>query len=147
MTPPKKQFPLLLKVAMGVLGAASLVLLLPGVSSPPVETRSERQQALATATELAHAAQAYREEYGQFPEGDNAAIVTALRGDNPNRTIFFQCPPEALAEHGEIVDPWGTPYAFTFDLPNLKVSVNSAGPNKAFDGHSKHGGDDVSARL
>ena len=148
MTATQKKFPLILKLAIGVVGAACFILILPALIIPPRDHNREKERAAALATDLARATQKYREEIGEFPAGDNAEIVAALRGENPKKTVFFECAADDLGPNGEMVDPWGTPYLFKFDLASSKVLVNSAGPNHAFDGLAKDGtGDDIAASL
>lgn len=123
------------------------LLLLPGLIRPPAESAIADK---ARVKELAHAVgtalQEFHEDFGHYPEGMSGQILHALRGGNEKGSIFFDCPREALNDHGELLDPWGTPFRITYD-PALKTPrIHSAGPNLIREEHSSvawMAGDDV----
>ncbi len=108
------------------------VLMLPGLIRPSAETATKAAahvQALAQAVSLALLE--YREKHGHFPEGGSGQIINELRSGG-----FFDPPPEALNDHGELLDPWGTPFRIGYDPEGQHPVIQSAGPNRTFDkGH------------
>lgn len=71
----------------------------------------------------------YREEYGGFPTGeDNAAIVNALTGNNPQRMAFIPREHPAINAQGEMVDRWQKPLFFHI-IGSDAVEIRSAGPD------------------
>ncbi len=121
------------------------VLMLPGILHPPTEATANsgsevRQLALGLETALLD----YHQAFGKFPEGGAGEILSALRGKNDLAKQFIVIDENKnVNEHGEMLDPWGTPFRIAFD-PGAKVAkIHSAGPNLIFeDKPSKHGGDD-----
>ena len=80
----------------------------------------------------------YRQEYGDFPSGDNAAVVRALNGGNPRKMVFLpspsrsfssECPTVVLNRQGHAVDAWDTP--FRLHLQD-RIRVESAGEDRTF---------------
>jgi hypothetical protein len=113
------------------------ILLLPGLIQPPADAvTSNKAQVKALAHALGTALLEYHEEYGQFPEGEQGVIMKELRGGNSRHTVFFECSRDALNDHGEIVDPWGTPFRITFDHAQKLPKIHSAGANLIFEGDS-----------
>src|SRR5438552_1279798 len=80
---------------------------------------------------LMAALQQYHMEFKAFPPGDSVEIQKALQGGNPRGLPFFQAGSRSLNNKGELLDPWGTPYRFTFSSTN-RVVVTSAGKNRIF---------------
>lgn len=79
---------------------------------------------------LRHALHDYGAMFGGNPVGSNSEITGQLNGKNPKQANFIQS--EAgmrLDEHGELVDPWGTPYFF-HQLSGTRMEIRSAGPDK-----------------
>jgi len=79
---------------------------------------------------LRHAIRDYGSMFGGNPVGSNSEITSQLNGKNPKQANFIQ--PEAgmrVDEHGELVDPWGTPYFF-HQLSGTRMEIRSAGPDK-----------------
>ena len=89
---------------------------------------------------LRTALQVYRMEYGAFPSGDTAAVMSALSGKNPKKIIILSLSPKDLNDRGEFIDPWGTPYQITISHEKGLV-IRSAGENKQFD--DGPGSDDI----
>jgi hypothetical protein len=118
------------KTLLAFIAVLFATLMFPGLIRPPAEiamASKVRVQELAHA--LGTALEEYREEFGHYPEGTSGEIMRALRGGNEKGRIFFDCPREALNDHGELLDPWGTPFRITYD-PALKTPhIHSAGPN------------------
>ena len=77
------------------------------------------------------AIEAYREENGSYPTGDNAAVFSTLRGSNANRVVFLRVKPWQINSDGQFVDPWGTPYDISVST-NANLRIRSAGPNGRF---------------
>lgn len=66
----------------------------------------------------------YRIDHGKYPVGDNASVIRVLIGKE-------QSYEEVRNQHGEDLDPWGTPYLIESD--GTKVRIKSAGGNRRFD--------------
>jgi type II secretory pathway pseudopilin PulG len=87
--------------------------------------------------QIHQALDSYRSTFGAFPAGESRAVFSALRGQNPQKLVFYQCRAESVSQDGLLLDPWGTPYKVYFS--GDEVLVRSAGPNKQFDDSSaKH---------
>ena len=87
----------------------------------------------------------YRRLHGDLPppttRNGNAALVRALRGENPKQLIFHDFPEEQLQfeEDGpSFIDPWGMPYQYRLEGSNIVVW--SYGPDKI---DSRGDGDDI----
>jgi len=127
-----------MKIVLAVLGFfVFAVLMLPGLIKPPADAlATDKAQVQDLAHSLRTALVGYREEHGQFPEGEQDRIMKELRGGNRKEIVFFECPREALNDRGEMIDPWGTPFRITFDYSRMIPKIHSAGPNLAFEGAS-----------
>jgi hypothetical protein len=77
------------------------------------------------------ALQAYKENLGVYPIGNNAQIAKALKGENPKKLIILVGRKSDLNAKGEFVDPWNTALRIYFS--DSGVLVRSAGPNRRFD--------------
>ena len=119
------------------------VLMLPGILHPPTEsTANAGSEVKQLARALDTALLDYQKEFGKFPEGSAGEIMSALRGKNDKAQTFIEPAPTALNDHGEMVDPWGTPFRITFDADSKIPKIHSAGPNLIFEEKpSKHGDD------
>lgn len=72
----------------------------------------------------------YGSMFSGNPVGLNSEITSQLNGQNPRQANFIR--PEAgmrINEHGELIDPWGTPYFF-HQLSSNEMEIRSAGPDK-----------------
>jgi len=63
------------------------------------------------------------------PPVTNKPIVEQLMGVGGS-IVFFKASPKAIADDGQLLDPWGTPYKF--EEHDKSVTVTSAGPDKEF---------------
>ena len=110
------------------------VLILPGIIQPPGESAAAKT---TDVKELAHgldeALLNYRKAHGIFPEGSAGEIVTALRTPDEKGDSYLDLAPAAVNDHGEMLDPWGTPFRITFDGVNNVPRIHSAGPNLIFE--------------
>jgi hypothetical protein len=105
-------------------------LMLPGLVRPPAESMiNDKVRARALVHALHAALEDYHKMYGGYPEGTPGQIMLALRGTNEKGNVFLECPLESLNEHGELVDPWGTPFRIAIDPHKKTPHVRSAGPN------------------
>jgi type II secretory pathway pseudopilin PulG len=73
----------------------------------------------------------YKNEIGSYPTGDSAQILKKLFGDNPKQIEFIRPKNMSVNQAGELLDPWGTPYAISFSSTNSFV-ISSAGKDKIF---------------
>ncbi len=73
----------------------------------------------------------YRERFGAYPAfGDNAQLVNALAGANPQRLgLLPRDAPAINPATGELLDRWGTPYVF-HSISRLTVELRTAGPDR-----------------
>jgi hypothetical protein len=86
---------------------------------------------------LTTALKLYRQEYGGFPSGDNAAVVRALNGANPRKMVFLPSPrrsfssecPTVVLSQGQAVDAWNTPLRFHL---KERLRIESAGEDRTF---------------
>ena len=125
---PNRRFPLLLWILLAVVVLAVVGAFLP-VGSRPIIDKARRID-IETA-QIRSALQEYEATFGAFPVGDSAAVFRALRGQNPEHLVFFQCRAESVSPDGILLDPWGTPYKLYFS--SNEIIIRSAGPNREFD--------------
>jgi hypothetical protein len=71
----------------------------------------------------------YRTLMQENPVGTNAEIMAALMGGNPKHARLGPPVGQALNEHGELLDQWGTPYFF-HQMSAKVMEIRSAGPDK-----------------
>jgi len=108
---------------MGVIVIAVVILLITAftflerrkrMEGPIMQTRAE--VAVLTAN-----LELYREEIGMYPPTENRAVVDALCGDNPQHKIFGSRSDLRLNADGQVIDPFGRPYIFSYVGENAKV--------------------------
>lgn len=76
---------------------------------------------------------AYGKDYGELPEGDNAAVIEALMGENPRQKPYIN--PrfgELTDDHGRLLDPWNQPFRIQRQGDG-SVALLSSGRNRKFD--------------
>ena len=96
-----------------------------GLDMPPNERVSSVTldvNAIAVAISLYHKA------FHKYPQGNHAAIIRALTGKNPTKTVFLE---SDLNEKHEFLDSWGTAYDIQLSQ-NGELKIISAGPNGIF---------------
>jgi hypothetical protein len=72
---------------------------------------------------------AYREEFGSFPTGeDNPQILNAMAGGNPGAIWFLPRPHPRIDTAGRLLDSWGSPYVF-HPISRDHLEIRSAGPD------------------
>ncbi len=112
-------------------------LMMPGLIRPPAESAiADKVRVSELAHALSTALREFRGEFGHYPEGTSGEIMHALRGGNERGSVFFDGPREALNDHGELLDPWGTPFRITYDPVQKTPRIHSAGPNLILEAHS-----------
>jgi Type II secretion system (T2SS), protein G len=107
-----------------------LVTLVTLLVYPTVEGKIKRQHAQELTRELAKGFEAYKGEYGAYPEGDYEALTRALVGENPKKIVFVTYPPEDFNPQGVLIDPWGMRYHIVLKTKNGRPRVWSSGPNR-----------------
>lgn len=90
---------------------------------------------------LVAAVKNYITEFGAPPAGGDAAIMTALRGANPRKMVFFEMDARRINARGEFFDPWGHPYRIDVSDPKAPA-VYSFGKNGIDEGGAE-GSDDI----
>lgn len=131
--------PIVKKALLVFLFLVFAVLMLPGIIQPPPDTATaEKMQVKGLSDALSAALLEYQEAYGQFPEGDAGQILSALRGGNEKKTVFFDPASDSVNEGGELVDPWLTPFRISFDPAKELPKIQAAGPNRKFDEKGHH---------
>lgn len=71
----------------------------------------------------------YRREFGTFPAGqENADIMNALTGNNPQRLPIFPRPHPRIDAAGRLLDAWGRPFVF-HPISSQLLEVMSLGPD------------------
>jgi hypothetical protein len=126
--PNRRKLPVLLWILVASMGLAVMAALLPAGSRPIID--KARRIDLETA-QIRAALDTYEAACGGFPAGESSAVFRALRGDNPQKSVFLQCRAGSVSSDGSMVDPWGTPYKIYFS--GKEPLIRSAGPNKQFD--------------
>ncbi len=85
--------------------------------------------AAAEPSTLLEILQFYRQEFGSFPAGeDNAAIMNALRGNNPSGMPIFPSKHPRISKDGSLLDAWGKPFFFHV-ISSQHIEVRSLGPD------------------
>ena len=115
--------------------------MLPVLIQPPVHRTPERENAALLGNKLVDATRRYQKTFGRWPQGTHAAMIAALRGENPKATVFFQAPESSFNSAGELLDPWGKPYRFSIDQRGNRPIAHSAGPDGKFANSSERGDD------
>ena len=111
--------------------ASIFAIILAGGRVGPIRSKTARAQ--NQMTQFATALMSYQIEYGHRPDAkDNATltkILTALVAtrQNPRNVVFFNAKRSDLDSRGELLDPWGTPYAI---ILGDKPTILSAGPDR-----------------
>ena len=93
--------------------------------------RSKAETTQLEEVELAKALIHYATVFQQFPTNDNAGVVKALSGVNPQQLTFLNLGESSTNKDGQLIDVWSTPYKFTFDSTNRFV-ITSAGDDRTF---------------
>lgn len=71
----------------------------------------------------------YRREFGVFPAGqENADIMKALTGNNPQRLSIFPRQHQRIDADGRLLDAWGRPFVF-HPISSQHLEVMSLGPD------------------
>lgn len=108
----------------------------------PAWGRRERSPQIVSDTAAIHTAlDLYRKEFGDFPAGGSREVSLALQGRNPRGIVFLEFRRRQLSPDGDLLDPWGTPYAIAF--VGEQVLIRSAGENRVFDRTDYRGCDDL----
>ena len=96
---------------------------------------SKRFITLRRAEELYSGLETYKNNFGNFPVGDNATIMKMLCRDNPKGKQLFHFTDRSRAHakdwRGQCVDGWGTAFQIDFS-PTNNLVILSAGIDKAF---------------
>lgn len=96
--------------------------------------------------EIASALESYRFRFDSYPNGDAAAILSALRGNNPGRVVFFEMGSNSINGAGEFVDPWRMSYQILINEETNAV-IKSAGRDGKFGDSDDYIYDLVSRRF
>ena len=122
------------KILLVCLSLIFAILILPGILEPAGEAGAkDATEVKQLARGLDAALLEYRKDFGRFPEGSAGEIVSALCGRNEKEKIYLVLAPTAVNDHGEMLDPWGTPFRITFDHESGLPKIHSAGPNMIFE--------------
>ncbi len=122
------------------------ILILPAILQHPAKDNAREEAVKADTMRLLEAFTDYYEEFGAYPDGDAAAMIRALSGENPARREFFQYPPDSINTKGELLDPWGTPYRITPSPGAEPPEIHSAGKNHLFETATAMHADDFRSR-
>jgi hypothetical protein len=116
-----------------ICGGIFLVLLIIALLIPATNEGhriSKRQFSQSTMQNLITAADAYRHEYGDWPQGDTARITRTLLGDNPRKIVFAQIDRRFINSRGEPTDAWSTPLKLSFS--GERMIAIAAGKDQTF---------------
>ena len=138
-TPAKKGFPwgwLSLAITIVVLMLAFLVKVDREESTP-----AKRVTARNDVSNIRSSVMQYIVEFDAPPIGDQAQVMAAVCGKNPQQIVFWEFETKRFNARGEFHDPWGHPYRI--DTSNRKSpAVYSLGKNGIDEGGAE-GSDDV----
>lgn len=81
--------------------------------------------------QLADAIASYATVFQSYPTGENAAVIKALAGENPQHVKFLNLETNSTNRDGQLVDLWNTPYKISFNSTN-SFTIVSAGENRLF---------------
>jgi hypothetical protein len=131
------------RFVLNILIIAFFVLLFLGLLNPVgphLLSTGRKAMAHTMVEQFTVALSMYYTEYNSYPSiTDNAQLHLILDGgsintahgvENPRQIQFMSFNKRDINAKGEVVDPWGTPYRFTFDEKG--VTVTSAGKDKQF---------------
>ena len=138
-TPAKKGFPwgwLSLAITIVVLMLAFLVKVDREESTP-----AKRVTARNDAGNIRSSVLQYIVEFNALPVGDQAQIMAALLGKNPQQIVFWEFDTKRFNARGEFLDPWGSAYRIDTSDPK-SPRVYSFGKNRIDEGGAE-GSDDV----
>jgi hypothetical protein len=117
---------------MGVIVIAVVILLVTAFTFLERHKRMEGfiLQTRAEVRVLTANLELYREETGTYPPIENRAVVNALCGDNPKHKKFGSRSDLRLNADGQVIDPFGRPYIFSYvgekaKVRSLTVNVSS----------------------
>jgi type II secretory pathway pseudopilin PulG len=122
---PKRRFRWLALILIVIVVLVLLGLLFPSINGrglPPkrVLARNDLMQVRA-------ALRNYIAEYGAPPTGAAAKIMTALRGNNPQKIVFFEASANRFNRFGEFLDPWGSPFRIDTSNPEQPWAYSFGG--------------------
>lgn len=80
---------------------------------------------------MADAIASYATVFQSYPTGENAAVIKALAGENPQHVKFLNLETNSTNRDGQLVDLWNTPYKISFNSTN-SFTIVSAGENRLF---------------
>ncbi len=113
---------------LGCLGIAALLLLLVALLFPaggfPTRGAAKRAQARNEVAQICTALKYHLTEFGSLPSGDNAQIMTVLRGANSRSIVFFEAAANRFNARGEYLDPWKTPFHIDVSNPTFPWSYS-----------------------
>jgi hypothetical protein len=125
--------PLIILITAGLLFSVSAVWF--GV--PQIRFAIEQGQVMRARVQLAaffEASNAYRDAFGNLPEGTASEIIAALGGENPGGTVFLEVMSDRIDAAGQMTDPWDTPWEI-WRIGEDRLEARSAGPNRRFGDH------------
>jgi hypothetical protein len=115
--------------------AMALLLLLLAILLPLLARtgagQSPKANTFSIAVELWICSITYKEEFGDYPQGDNAEIVRHLMGENPKRLQILSVGRRGTNSLGQCLDGWRMPFEIRLSGTNTPI-IRSAGPNKVF---------------
>lgn len=91
-------------------------------ASPPIEDLKKLHRVLGGYFSVI-------KESSKNPIGGNADLAAALRGENPNRTVFLPANHRIFSADGLLLDRWGSP-VIVHPESWRQLELRSAGPDK-----------------
>ena len=123
-----------LKQSLVILAVVGALLLICLYLFTPLISGGGRTNARTTRLEeaqLADAINLYADTFKQYPTGENASVIKALSGENPQHVTFLNLGANSTNQQGEVVDLWNTPYKIIFNSTN-RFTITSAGSDRTF---------------
>jgi hypothetical protein len=112
-----------------VIGIATLMLLAYCALTCKGQRRKNPRLIMQTRAEtrvLADVLHEYWEDFGTYPTIDNKTVVDTLCGENPKQKVYGNRSEFRLNERGEAIDPFGSPYIFSYTGDKVKVTSSAA---------------------
>jgi hypothetical protein len=109
--------------------ALLVAMLLPAETGPTLNKNAQCR--LVLMMRLQAEIKNYQYEFGSYPTGDCTQVIKQLLGDNPKKIEFLNPKNPFINQAGELLDPWGTPFAINFLSTNSFI-ISSAGKDKKF---------------
>ncbi len=134
---------------MELLVVITIIMLLAGLvmgANQAARRRASVHRAKAEIAAIDSALSMYEQDMGDYPQGDNKAMIKALTENESNDANWYgpyiELKEDSFDENGNYIDPWGVPYKYVYPGQHNKSKYDfySFGPDRKDDNGGK---DDV----